>query len=242
MSKFAQVTSKLGNVKPETRAIAAEIYNVASGAGHEIWFMWGMGSSSEHATGRALDLMVKNKAAGDFVRNYIWENRKRLRLRHVIWWQRITSTVVQPGVVRTMADRGSVTENHKDHVHVLFNAGSYVPPISDLEPPLGTGSLIVDGILGPKTIAKWQTVMGTPVDGIISTPDSLLVRAVQKRLNETVDHRLEVNGKGLAQDGKRYKTVGALQRYLKSPVDEIMSVPVSLVVKALQRRLNGNKF
>jgi hypothetical protein len=90
--------------------------------------MWGMGSSSEHATGRALDFMVRNEAAGDWIRNYIWNNRKRLRLQHVIWEQHITSTVTSPGVRRKMADRGSVTENHMDHVHVLFFSGSYQKP------------------------------------------------------------------------------------------------------------------
>jgi hypothetical protein len=72
--------------------------------------------------------MVRNEAAGDWIRNYIWKNRERLRLQHVIWEQHITSTVTQPGVRRKMADRGSVTENHYDHVHVLFFAGSYRKP------------------------------------------------------------------------------------------------------------------
>jgi hypothetical protein len=101
--------------------------------------------------------------------------------------------------------------------------------------------LEVDGKLGPLTITKWQQVMGTPVDGVISSPSDL-VRAVQRRLNATVDHRLVIDGYGIKQDNHRYKTVGALQRYLGSPVDEVMSSPVSLVVKALQRRLNSGKF
>lgn len=128
MSTYEYVSAKLGKVAPATKSISKEIYDAAKAAGHEIWYMWGMGTSSEHATGRALDLMVRNKAAGDWIRDYIWKNRQRLRLQHVIWWQHITSTVTQPGVVRKMKDRGSVTENHKDHVHVLFFPGDYVPP------------------------------------------------------------------------------------------------------------------
>jgi hypothetical protein len=83
--------------------------------------------------------------------------------------------------------------------------------------------------------------MGTTVDGEISSP-SELVKAVQRRLKLTVDHRLVVDGYGIRQNGMRYKTVGALQRYLKSPVDEVIDTPVSEVVKALQRRLNEGKF
>ena len=128
MSTLAHVTSKLGNVKPETRSIAAELYNAAKAAGHDVWFMWGMGPGNEHGSGLALDLMVRNEAAGDFLRNYIWRHRARLRLRHVIWEQHITSTVVQPGVRRKMADRGNTTANHYDHVHVWFYAGAYRKP------------------------------------------------------------------------------------------------------------------
>lgn len=128
MSTFAFASSKLGKVDPETYSIAREIHTAAAKEGHDIWFMWGMGTSGEHATGNALDLMVRNEAAGDWIRNYIWANRRRLRLKHVIWEQHITSTVVQPGVRRLMADRGSTTENHYDHNHVLFYPGPYQAP------------------------------------------------------------------------------------------------------------------
>lgn len=135
MNSWEYVSSKLGNIKPETRSKAKEIYDAARAAGHEIWFMWGMGSSAEHKTGRALDLMVRNEAAGDWVRNYIWANRARLRLQHVIWEQHITSTVTKPGVRRPMADRGNSTENHFDHNHVLFLTGAYVAPGRTLPKP-----------------------------------------------------------------------------------------------------------
>lgn len=135
MNSWEYVSSKLGNVKPETKAKAKEIYEAAKAAGHEIWFMWGMGSSAEHKTGRALDLMVRNEAAGDWVRNYIWANRSRLRLQHVIWEQHITSTVTQPGVRRQMPDRGNTTKNHYDHNHVLFLTGAYVAPGNKPTPP-----------------------------------------------------------------------------------------------------------
>jgi hypothetical protein len=101
--------------------------------------------------------------------------------------------------------------------------------------------LVVDGELGPKTIRRWQEVMGTTPDGKIDPKNSQLVRAVQQRLR-TVDHTLKVDGHGIAQDGNRYKTVFALQRYLKVPVDGSLSTPKSRTVSALQRRLNENRF
>lgn len=122
-------TSKLGKVQPATLAKCVEIIKAAAKSGHDIWFCWGAGGGEHSAPpGLALDLMVKNEAAGDWVRNYIWANRVRLRLRHVIWEQHITSTVTLPGVRRSMEDRGSVTANHYDHNHVRFLEGAYVGP------------------------------------------------------------------------------------------------------------------
>lgn len=108
--------------------------------------------------------------------------------------------------------------------------------------PSYPATLVIDGKLGPKTITRWQQVMGTPVDGVIS-PVSDLVKAVQRHLNEHgASPKLAVDGKGIRQDGKIYQTVRALQRYLGTPVDGKMSTPKSLVVRALQSRLNTNQF
>lgn len=131
MADFNYIARNLGPVKPETKSIAREIFEAAANAGHEIWAMWGYdnnASNSEHHSGLGLDLMIKNEAAGDWIRNYIWANRERLRLRHVIWEQHITSTVTQPGVRRPMADRGDTTQNHYDHNHVLLLPGPYRAP------------------------------------------------------------------------------------------------------------------
>lgn len=129
-STFASVSKQIGKVKPETKKIAQEVYEAAKAAGHEIWYIWGMGTSVEHKTGRALDLMVRNEAGGDFVRNYLWKHRARLRLHHVIWEQHITSTTINIGQRRKMEDRGNATANHYDHVHTLHFGGTYRPPVS----------------------------------------------------------------------------------------------------------------
>ena len=140
MSTFASVSARLGNVKPELRSIVEEVYNAAKKAGHDVWYIWGMGTSAEHRTGLATDLMVRNEAAGDWVRNYIWANRARLRLKHVIWEQHITSTVTRPGVRVKMADRGNPTANHFDHNHVWFFPGAYQPPTASNSTVLRRGS------------------------------------------------------------------------------------------------------
>ncbi|QBZ73568.1 glycoside hydrolase [Streptomyces phage RosaAsantewaa] len=138
---YASVSAKLGKVASATKSISKEVYDKAEDAGHAPWYMWGYdgnASNTEHHSGRALDFMVKDKDDGDFIRNYLWTNRKRLRVQHVIWRQHITSTVTSPGVVRKMADRGNTTANHMDHVHVLFFPGSYQKPSSPSSPSTPT--------------------------------------------------------------------------------------------------------
>ena len=121
--------SQVGAIASATRSKMLELIEASAAAGHAPWHVWGAGGGEHSAPpGLALDLMVRSKADGDWLYGYIWRNRARLRLRHVIWWQTITSTVVSPGVRRPMADRGSVTQNHKDHLHLLFFAGDYQAP------------------------------------------------------------------------------------------------------------------
>lgn len=145
--KWAFVSSKLGNVTDKARKVAREICEAAWAAGHDVWFLWGDGSEMDHKLNHTegkpvIDFMVHNEADGDWVRDYIWANRARHGLKHVIWEQHITSTVVSPGVRRAMADRGDPTANHYDHNHAEWFAGSYVPP-SQPSPPSGESVLKV---------------------------------------------------------------------------------------------------
>lgn len=152
-ASYEYVTEKLGPVDAATKSISREVFDVAKATGNAPWYMWGYdsnASNTEHHSGRALDFMVKNKAAGDFIRNYLWENRSRLRVRHVIWQQHITSSVTQPGVVRKMEDRGDSTQNHMDHVHVLFNEGRYQPKNARTTPPKKSISKIAEEVRAGK--------------------------------------------------------------------------------------------
>lgn len=194
---------------------------------------------------RAIDLMLgasfTRQKASTFVKDLVSKPENQARLSLVIFDGFEYSK--RTGFTKVARS----TDKHTDHVHasglaadddnesewVFSNPSSYPQAEEELE---------VDGELGPKTITKWQKVMGTTVDGKIDDEDSQLVRAVQEKLKATVNHRLVVDGHGIVQDGKFYKTVAALQQYLGSPVDGRLSVPKSQAVKALQRRLNENRF
>lgn len=195
---------------------------------------------------RAIDVMTGSSFSstdGDHLVNDLVTNpANQVRLIYVNWgngqWHRKNNWV-----------RHDNSDDPHSYVHISGeadadeNTSAWVlsgwggtPPITGADP------LQVDGQLGPKTISRWQQIMGTPVDGEISEPYSHLTAAVQTHLNKQIHAGLEVDGHGIFQDNKRYKTAGALQSYLQSPVDGVLSSPVSQCIKALQRKLNTGKF
>ncbi|MDP9867840.1 MULTISPECIES: coiled-coil domain-containing protein [Streptosporangium] len=77
----------------------------------------------EHPQGRACDFMITRGgtwpspaqvALGDRLAAWAIGNARRLGVKYVIYRQRIW----QGGGWRAMSDRGSITENHQDHVHI----------------------------------------------------------------------------------------------------------------------------
>lgn len=115
----------IGKVKPATRSRAVELADQFP----SLTVMWGFNpGASEHGTGRALDLMAfQDTALGHDMADFLWAHRTRFDVTHLIWRQRIRSTVVNPGVWRRMKDRGNTTANHYDHVHVLFGKRAFTP-------------------------------------------------------------------------------------------------------------------
>jgi hypothetical protein len=109
--------SGLGKVKPHVRQ-AAEIlgcmfgeptmYGVAGRAGH-----------SDHPAGLAVDFMV-NTPTGNELAECVLRNKDALGVKYVIWRQRINTG----SGWKAMEDRGGVTANHFDHVHVSFEPGA----------------------------------------------------------------------------------------------------------------------
>lgn len=120
----------LSSVKAPTKVIAEEVLAYLEHNGTPLRphpdtgvpVVWGYSPGAEHGTGRALDFMVtSDTSVGNVIADYVWANRERFGLIHVIWRQRIRSTQVSPGQWRGMSDRGSPTENHMDHPHCFFD-------------------------------------------------------------------------------------------------------------------------
>jgi uncharacterized protein YgiM (DUF1202 family) len=80
--------------------------------------------SSDHYLGRALDLMIPDyktaagKALGYKVAAWAQANQKNLGIQYVIWNQHIWNVSRASEGWRLMADRGSDSANHKNHVHI----------------------------------------------------------------------------------------------------------------------------
>ena len=83
------------------------------------------GDPEDHGKGLAVDVMVpESSEIGDRVAQYAIDHMQENGISYIIWKQRFYAPVNNIyGPANTwneMPDRGSVTENHYDHVHVSF--------------------------------------------------------------------------------------------------------------------------
>jgi len=81
------------------------------------------GGGGEHAVGRALDIMVSG-SLGDAVADWVRANHQVLGVSEVLWSQQIWTVQRSSEGWRPLEDRGSVTANHYDHVHVTVYGSS----------------------------------------------------------------------------------------------------------------------
>ncbi len=85
----------------------------------------GKGGGGEHATGRAVDIMLgANRASGDAIAAFCMQHARELGVSQVIYRQRIWTVQRAGDGWRHMKDRGSPTANHMDHVHVTTYGNS----------------------------------------------------------------------------------------------------------------------
>ena len=120
---LAVAKSENTGLQPQTAAFEEEIANlfgITSFSGYR------PGDSGEHGKGLAIDFMVPvSSALGDQIAEYAVQNMASRGINYIIWKQRFYAPYDSKyGPAYTwnpMPDRGSVTENHYDHVHVSMN-------------------------------------------------------------------------------------------------------------------------
>ncbi|ATW58629.1 tapemeasure protein [Corynebacterium phage PotatoChip] len=92
----------------------------------------------DHPSGRALDVMVGSQALGDAIKDYLFANNSVFQMQYALWKQAQWNTA--DGAI-PMADRGSPTQNHYDHVHAYFTDSPYPSAGFDYGPvPEGAGT------------------------------------------------------------------------------------------------------
>ena len=101
------------------RAAASRVYSAVRSAFDIGSFSGYRGGDQDHGSGKAVDVMISSSAQGDAVAAFVLAHAKELNVKYVIWRQRIYN-MDRPGW-RGMANRGSATANHYDHVHISVN-------------------------------------------------------------------------------------------------------------------------
>ena len=110
-------------LQPQAAAYMTEIANLY---GITSFSTYRAGDSGDHGKGLAVDFMVpESSALGDQIAEYTAVNMASRGVSYIIWKQRFYApfnSIYGPAYTwNLMPDRGSVTENHYDHVHVSFN-------------------------------------------------------------------------------------------------------------------------
>lgn len=120
---LAVAKSENAGLQPQTAAFKEEIANlfgITSFSGYRT------GDSGDHGKGLAIDFMVpESSELGDKIAEYAIQNMASRGISYIIWKQRFyapfDSKYGSANTWNPMPDRGSVTENHYDHVHVSMN-------------------------------------------------------------------------------------------------------------------------
>lgn len=120
---LAVAKSENAGLQPQTAAFKEEIANlfgITSFSGYRT------GDSGDHGKGLAIDFMVPERSElGDKIAEYAIQNMASRGISYIIWKQRFyapfDSKYGPANTWNPMPDRGSVTENHYDHVHVSMN-------------------------------------------------------------------------------------------------------------------------
>ncbi|HMR50469.1 MAG TPA: SH3 domain-containing protein [Arachnia sp.] len=111
-SKAGDLESKLTQrTVAVLRAVCANFPEVTSYGGYRA------GDSGYHGSGQAIDVMISGEAGWDIAK-WARSNASDLGVIEVIYEQKIWTTQRSGDGWRSMSDRGSVSANHYDHVHL----------------------------------------------------------------------------------------------------------------------------
>ncbi|AKJ71690.1 putative tape measure protein [Skermania phage SPI1] len=187
----------------------------------------------EHPSGRALDIMTGSAMAmGDEINAWLLTNSGILPLIHNIWKQTLWYS---DGGTEAMADRGSPTQNHMDHVHAWFQpvaanpdvvpagltgleglttrsqtgGGRYAGPSQQEQSSLVTGLIkkMIDAVVTPVRDAM-KSVIGDPPPAVRAIPGAAL-DAITKGTTDAAGKAVSAAGGALLGAYQKAKEVGS---------------------------------
>lgn len=174
----------------------------------------------EHSSGNAIDIMIpgwdtpQGKALGDAVAAFIAKNASALGLDGFIWRQQSYGYGGSLTSGKQMPDRGSSTQNHMDHVHVMLGKGRGAGaaavglPTSSISLPSGGGSVSALGFGGSSGSAG------------SSGASPKQVREADDRIND-LSNRLDVTEQELADLESNPKAKETTKQRKRDMVDKL---------------------
>lgn len=174
----------------------------------------------EHSSGNAIDIMIpgwdtpQGKALGDAVAAFIAKNASALGLDGFIWRQQSYGYGGSLTSGKQMPDRGSSTQNHMDHVHVMLGKGRGAGaaavglPTSSISLPSGGGSVSALGF------------GGSSGSGGSSGASPKQVREADDRIND-LSNRLDVTEQELADLESNPKAKETTKQRKRDMVDKL---------------------
>lgn len=135
------VTLHLGNVKPWVKSAAQEVADKFGLTNVGGWRAQGSVPNSGHPRGLATDFMIKSKAQGQSIADYMKANAERLNVEYLIWNRQIW----KPGGSWRAYSGPSP---HTDHVHASYLANPKNKALAGtpVEAPGSSGGGIVGAV------------------------------------------------------------------------------------------------
>ena len=123
VTPVSNVTVDTSNLQPSAAAfkqLVANTFGITNIGGYR------PGDPQDHGKGLAIDVMVPvGSDLGDQVAQFAIDNAASGNISYIIWeqkfWAPFNNIYGPANTWNPMPDRGSITENHYDHVHISFN-------------------------------------------------------------------------------------------------------------------------
>lgn len=123
ITPVSNVTVDTSNLQPSAAAfkqLVANTFGITNIGGYR------PGDPQDHGKGLAIDVMVPvGSDLGDQVAQFAIDNAASGNISYIIWeqkfWAPFNNIYGPANTWNPMPDRGSITENHYDHVHISFN-------------------------------------------------------------------------------------------------------------------------